>query len=222
MAWCEESFGVRLTEFYGQTEANLLVGNCAAWPAPPGSMGRPYPGHAVELVEGEVVVRVAGDPVVFLGYWRDEAATAAKVRDGLLYTGDLAELGDDGSFRSLGRSDDLITSAGYRIGPGEIEECLIGHHAVSIAAAIGVPDPVRGEVVKAFVVPVPGAAAGPELGRELQELVRRRLAPYEVPREIDFLHELPLTVPGKIGRSELRRREAERAAAGEGGGVPHG
>ena len=221
MAWCEESFGVRLNEFYGQTEANLLVGNCAAWPAPPGSMGRPYPGHAVELVEGEVVVRVAGDPVVFLGYWRDEAATAAKVRDGLLYTGDLAELGDDGSFRSLGRSDDLITSAGYRIGPGEIEECLIGHHAVSIAAAIGVPDPVRGEVVKAFVVPVPGAAAGPELGRELQELVRRRLAPYEVPREIDFLHELPLTVTGKIRRAELRRREAERAAAGEGEGVPH-
>ena len=127
MAWCEESFGVRLNEFYGQTEANLLIGNCAAWPAPPGSMGRPTRATRSSLVEGEIVVRVDGDPVVFLGYWRDEEATAAKVRDGLLHTGDLAEVDDEGYFRSIGRSDDLISSAGYRIGPGEIEECLIRH-----------------------------------------------------------------------------------------------
>ncbi len=126
-AWCEERFGVRLNEFYGQTEANLLIGNCAAWPVRPGWMGRAYPGHELRLVDGEIAVRVEGDPVVFLGYWRDEAATAAKVRDGWLHTGDLAEVDDEGNFRSIGRVDDLISSGGYRIGPGEIEECLIRH-----------------------------------------------------------------------------------------------
>ena len=137
-AWCRERFGVRLNEFYGQTEANLLIGNCAAWPERPGWMGRAYPGHELRLVDGEIAVRVEGDPVVFLGYWRDEAATAAKVRDGWLHTGDLAEMDDEGTYRSIGRVDDLISSAGHRIGPGEIEECLIRHPAVAIAAAIGV------------------------------------------------------------------------------------
>ena len=158
-AWCRERFGVRLNEFYGQTEANLLIGNCAAWPERPGWMGRAYPGHELRLVEGEIAVRVEGDPVVFLGYWRNAEATAAKVRDGWLHTGDLAEVDDEGTYRSIGRVDDLISSGGYRIGPGEIEECLIRHPAVSIAAAIGTPDELRGEVVKAFVVTVPGAPA---------------------------------------------------------------
>ena len=151
-----------------------------------------------------------GRPVVFLGYWRDEAATAAKVRDGWLHTGDLAEVDDDRNCRSVGRADDLISSGGYRIGPGEIEECLIRHPAVSVAAAIGVPDDVRGEVVKAFVVAVPGADTSPELATELQQHVRTRLAPYEVPREIEFVGELPLTVTGKIRRNELRRLDAAR------------
>ena len=133
-AWCEERFGVRLNEFYGQTEANLLIGNCAAWPARPGSMGRAYPGHELRLVDGEIAVRVEGDPVVFLGYWRDDEATAAKVRDGWLHTGDLAEVDGEGAYRSIGRVDDLISSGGHRIGPGEIEECLIRHPSVSIAA----------------------------------------------------------------------------------------
>ena len=124
-AWCEEHLGARLNEFYGQTEANLLLGNCAAWPAKPGSMGLPYPGHDVQLVDGEVTVGVEGDPVAFLGYWRNEAATAEKVRDGRLHTGDLAEVDDEGYFRFVGRTDDLISSAGHRIGPGEIEECLV-------------------------------------------------------------------------------------------------
>ena len=208
-AWCGERFGVRLNEFYGQTEANLLIGNCAAWPERPGWMGRPYPGHELRLVEGEIAVKVEGDPVVFLGYWRDEAATAAKVRDGWLHTGDLAEVDDEGNYRSVGRADDLISSAGHRIGPGEIEECLIRHPSVSIAAVIGVPDPVRGEIVKAFVVTAPGAAGSPELAGELQHLVRTRLAPYEVPRAIAFVDELPLTVTGKIRRAELRRLEQE-------------
>jgi acetyl-CoA synthetase len=213
-AWCRERFGVRLNEFYGQTEANLLIGNCAAWPERPGWMGRAYPGHELRLADGEITVRVEGDPVVFLGYWRNEAATAAKVRDGWLHTGDLAEVDDERTYRSIGRVDDLISSGGYRIGPGEIEECLIRHPAVSIAAAIGTPDDVRGEVVKAFVVTVPGMRESPELATELQQHVRTRLAPYEVPREIEFVDELPLTVTGKIRRGELRRLDAERRAGG--------
>ena len=227
-AWCRERFGVRLNEFYGQTEANLLIGNCAAWPERPGWMGRAYPGHELRLVDGEIAVKVEGDPVVFLGYWRDEAATAAKVRDGWLHTGDLAEVDDEGNYRSIGRVDDLISSAGHRIGPGEIEECLIRHPSVSIAAVIGAPDAIRGEVVKAFVVTNAGAAGSPELVTELQQLVRTRLAPYEVPREIEFVDELPLTVTGKIRRGELRRLEIERGAAPVGGrgrvarlGQPH-
>ena len=136
-------------------------------------------------------------------------ATAAKVRDGWLHTGDLAEVDDEGNYRSVGRVDDLISSGGHRIGPGEIEECLIRHPAVSIAAVIGVPDAVRGEIVKAFVVTAPGAAGSPELVAELQQLVRTRLAPYEMPRAIEFVDELPLTVTGKIRRAELRRLEQE-------------
>ena len=209
-AWCHERLGVRLNEFYGQTEANLLIGNCAAWPVKPGWMGRAYPGHELRLSDGEIAVRVESDPVVFLGYWRDDEATAAKVRDGWLHTGDLAEVDGEGNYRSIGRIDDLISSGGYRIGPGEIEDCLIGHPAVLIAAAIGVPDEIRGEVVKAFVVAAPGAVRSPELVAELQQLVRHRLAPYEVPRAIEFIDELPLTVTGKIRRGELRRLEAER------------
>ncbi len=216
-AWCRERFGVRLNEFYGQTEANLLIGNCAAWPERPGWMGRAYPGHELRLVDGEIAVRVEGDPVVYLGYWGDEAATAAKVRDGWLHTGDLAEIDEEGNYKSVGRVDDLISSAGHRIGPGEIEECLIRHPSVSIAAVIGVPDAIRGEVVKAFVVTSAGAVRSPQLVAELQQLVRTRLAPYEVPREIEFVDELPLTVTGKIRRGELRRLEAARfQSAGDG------
>ena len=117
-AWCRERFGVRLNEFYGQTEANLLIGNCAAWPERPGWMGRAYPGHELRLVDGEIAVKVEGDPVVFLGYWRDEAATAAKVRDGWLHTGDLAEVDEEGNYRSIGRVDDLISSARPSHRPG--------------------------------------------------------------------------------------------------------
>ncbi|HEX4746026.1 MAG TPA: AMP-binding protein [Gaiellaceae bacterium] len=209
-AWVEERLGVRLNEFYGQTEANLLVGNCSAWPARPGSMGLPYPGHDVRLVDGEVAVRIDGNPVVFLGYWQNADATAAKIRDGWLLTGDLAERDDDGYLWFVGRADDLISSGGYRIGPGEIEDCLIRHPAVALAAAIGVPDETRGEVVKAFVVAAPEVAPDDGLAAELQTWVRERLAPYEVPRAVEFVDELPLTVTGKIRRNELRRLEAER------------
>ena len=212
-AWCRERFGTRLNEFYGQTEANLLIGNCAAWPERPGWMGRAYPGHELRLVDGEIAVRVEGDPVVFLGYWRDEAATAAKVRDGWLYTGDLAEIDDDGNYRSVGRADDLISSGGYRIGPGEIEGCLIRHPAVSVAAAIGVPDDVRGEVVKAFVVAGAGADTSPELAPSCSSSSARGSRPTRCRARSSSSAELPLTVTGKIRRGELRRLDAARAAA---------
>ena len=207
--WCSERLGARLNEFYGQTEANLLIGNCKAWPAQPGSMGRAYPGHDVQLVEGEVTVGVEGDPVVFLGYWRNETATAEKMHNGRLHTGDLATVDDEGYFRFVGRTDDLISSAGHRIGPGEIEECLVRHAAVSLAAVIGIPDKVRGEAIKAFVV---ATSPSDELAAELKALVRERLAAYEVPREIEFVDELPLTTSGKIRRNELRRRDVPRRA----------
>jgi acetyl-CoA synthetase len=207
-AWCEERLGARLNEFYGQTEANLLIGNCAAWPAHPGSMGRAYPGHVLRVRDGEVELRVEGDPVAFLGYWRNPTATAEKVRDGWLATGDRATVDDEGYFRFLGRTDDVISSAGHRIGPGEIEDCLVRHPAVALAAVIGVPDDVRGEAIKAYVVPAPGALPSEELATELRALVRERLAAYEVPREIEFAADLPLTVSGKIRRNELRRLDA--------------
>jgi acetyl-CoA synthetase len=213
-AWVEERFGVRLNEFYGQTEANLLIGNCSAWPAKPGSMGLPYPGHDIALREGEVAARVEGDPVAFLGYWRNPEATEAKMRDGWLLTGDLAQRDGDGYLWFVGRADDLISSGGHRIGPGEIEDCLVRHPAVAIAAAIGVSDDVRGEVVKAFVVPVADAVGDDALAEELRGWVRQRLAPYEVPRLVEFVEELPLTVTGKIRRGELRRLEAERERGG--------
>ena len=206
-AWCEERLGARLNEFYGQTEANLLIGNCSAWPAKPGSMGRAYPGHDLQLVDGEITVGMEGDPVAFLGYWRSPEATAEKVRDGRLHTGDLAEVDDEGYFTFVGRTDDLISSAGHRIGPGEIEECLIRHPAVALAAVIGIPDAVRGQAIKAFVVAVAPSEA---LAAELKALVRERLAAYEVPQEIEFVDELPLTTSGKIRRNELRRLHARR------------
>ena len=206
-AWCGERLGARLNEFYGQTEANLLVGNSAAWEARPGSMGLPYPGHDVRVVEGEVCVRVEGDPVVFLGYWRNDEATAEKVRDGWLFTGDQAEQDADGYLRFVGRDDDVISSAGHRIGPGPIEECLVRHPSVALAAVIGSPDAERGEVVKAYVVASPGVAPSDGLAAELQGFVRERLSAYEYPRAVAFVDELPLTVTGKIRRGELRRRD---------------
>jgi acetyl-CoA synthetase len=211
LAWSRDRLGAPVNEFYGQTEANLLVGNCsAAWPIKPGWMGRPYPGHDVRLIEGEITVRCAGDPVVFLGYWRNPTATAEKIRGGWLRTGDLAESDGDGNLRYLGRADDVIASAGYRIGPGEVEQSLLRHPAVALAAVVGSPDEVRGEIVKAFVVLAPGAEPTPELGAELQGFVRSRLAAHEYPREIEFADRLPLTTTGKIRRGELRRLEVER------------
>jgi acetyl-CoA synthetase len=220
-----ETFNVVVNEIYGQTEANYVVGNSSEiWPVRPGSMGKPYPGHSVLVLrkdgqpasigeQGEFAVATP-DPVVFLQYWNQPDATVEKLTpDGrYVLTGDLGRTDEDGYLWFDARQDDVITSAGYRIGPGEIEDCLVSHPAVAMAAVIGVPDGVRGEVVKAFVQLVAADAASPSLKAEIAEHVRRRLATYEYPRYIDFVDSLPLTTTGKIRRSELRRQEAQRAA----------
>ena len=223
LAWARERLAVTVNEFYGQTEANLLVGNCASvWGVRPGSMGRPYPGHDVAVLRddgtsadagqlGQLAVR-APDPVMFLEYWGKPEATRDKLdpSGGWLLTGDLARADEDGYLWFSARNDDVINSAGYRIGPAEIEECLMRHPAVAMAAAIGVPDPVRGEAVKAFVQLVGGHAPSAELEADIQLLVKQRLAAYLYPRQIEFVPDLPLTTTGKIRRLELRRLEAER------------
>jgi acetyl-CoA synthetase len=148
----------------------------------------------------------APDPVMFLGYWRDAAATAAKFNGDWLMTGDRAVADADGYVRFLGRSDDVIISAGYRIGPAEIEDCLIAHPAVALAAAVGKPDPVRTEIVKAYVVLKPGASPSAALAAELKDFVRTRLSAAEYPRAIEFVEALPLTTTGKVIRRLLRER----------------
>lgn len=221
LRWTEEALGVMPNEGYGQTEVNLVLGNSAPlMPVKPGSMGRPVPGHVVDVVDdggcpvgagevGEVAVR-RPDPVLFLGYWRNPRATEEKFVGDWALTGDLARRDTDGYFWFLGRKDDVISSGGYRIGPGEIEDCLTAHPAVALAAAIGKPDPLRGEVVKAFVQLRDGARGTPELARELQEWVRKRLSAHEYPREIEFIDALPTTTTGKVKRGDLRQRERER------------
>jgi acetyl-CoA synthetase len=216
--WGREAFGLTVNEFYGQTEANLVVGNNARiLPLRSGSMGRPIPGHEVAVlgedgepappgVGGVIAIR-RPDPVMFLGYWNNPQATAAKLEGEWLLTGDLGRQDDQGYLTYLGREDDLISSAGYRIGPSEVEDCLARHPAVALCAVIGVPDPIRGEAIKAFVVAKPGDVPGPELERSIQSFVRERLAAHEYPRQIAFLDELPLTATGKVRRRDLRERE---------------
>jgi acetyl-CoA synthetase len=215
--WGRATLGVTINEFYGQTECNLLVGNAAGvFPVKPGSMGRAIPGHDIRVVDPDGLPVAAGvtglvgvrrpDPVMFLEYWRNPEATHEKFAGGYLLTGDLARQDEDGYFWFVGRSDDLITSAGYRIGPGEIEDCLMKHPAVAIAAVIGVPDPVRTEIVKAFIVLKPDRPPSPDLAREIQEFVKTRLAAHEYPRLIEFIDALPMTTTGKIIRRALRER----------------
>lgn len=219
--WARTALGITPHEGYGQTEVNLVLGNCSQlMPVKPGSMGRPIPGHVVEVVDaagqpvpvgeiGEVAIR-RPDPVMFLGYWHNPQATAEKFLGDWALTGDLARKDDEGYFWFVGRKDDVISSAGYRIGPGEIEDCLAGHSAVAVAAAVGSPDPVRGEVVKAFVQLRQGVTPTPDLARELMGYVRTRLSAHEYPREIEFVTELPMTTTGKVRRRDLRELERQR------------
>ncbi|WP_135469387.1 acyl-CoA synthetase [Crenalkalicoccus roseus] len=220
LEWGRAAFGVTINEFYGQTECNLVVSSCAAlMPPRPGWMGRAVPGHEVAVVDAEgrelppgtqgtIAIR-RPDPAMFLGYWNNPEATAAKFAGDWLLTGDTGLMDEAGWFRFVGREDDVITSAGYRIGPGEIEDCLASHPAVAMAAVVGVPDPVRTERVVAVVVPRPGFAAGEDLARGIQEHVKRRLAAHAYPREVRFAEALPLTATGKVMRGEIRRRLGE-------------
>ncbi len=238
--WCRDALGVPVNEMFGQTEINYVVGNCdsyvaadgrrrPAWPARPGSMGRAYPGHRVAVIDdagrecprgtpGDVAVHrndVHGrpDPVFFLGYWGNDAATRAKyTADGWCRTGDSALMDDDGYLWYQGRSDDVFKAAGYRIGPSEIENCLVKHPAVANAAVVPKPDAERGAVVKAYVVLAAGFAGDAALVAELQQHVRGRLAPYEYPKEIEFVDGLPMTTTGKVQRRVLRLQEEARAA----------
>ena len=221
--WAKAELGVTINEMFGQTEINYVVGNCqSAWPAKPGSIGRPYPGHRVAVINEDGVEVKAGelgevavnrkfngqaDPVFFLEYWKNETATRDKFIGDWGCTGDQAKMDEDGYLWYQGRSDDVIKSAGYRIGPAEIESCLVKHPAVLNAAVIGKPDAARGAIVKAFVVLQPGRAGSEALVEEIQKHVRGRLAPYEYPREIEFIDALPMTTTGKVQRKELRKRE---------------
>jgi acetyl-CoA synthetase len=232
--WCQSALGITPNEMFGQTEMNYLVGNShQRWPARPGSMGRPYPGHQVAVIDeqglavkvgdiGEVALNrydIHGhpDPILFLGYWRNPSATAAKFSGDWCRTGDLARADDDGYLWYAGRSDDVFKSAGYRIGPGEIESCLLGHPAVANAAVVPKPDPERGALVKAYVVLTPEFVDQPReaIVQALQDHVRDRLAPYEYPKEIEFLDELPMTTTGKVQRRMLRQREEDQARGGQ-------
>ena len=215
LEWFREATGLTIAEIYGQTEANYLVGNSPGlYEVRPGSMGLPYPGHEVKLIDetgnpvpvgetGEVALETP-DPVAFLEYWNRPEATSAKYIGRSLRTGDLAVADEDGYLWFKGRADDLIISSGYRIAPIEVEACLLQHEGVAACAVVGVPDAIRGQVVKAFVVP---AAASTVSEGELRDYVKRRLAAYESPRQIEFVQELPLTVTGKIKRRELTAQE---------------
>ncbi len=221
LEWVKRTLGITVNEFYGQTECNFVLSSSAAIGiSRPGAIGRPVPGHRVAIVSeagkelpvgeaGQIAIR-RPDPVMFLGYWDDVGATERKFVGDWLLTGDIGRQDADGYVTFFGRDDDVITSSGYRIGPAEIEDCLIGHPAVQLAAAIGKPDPVRTEIVKAYVVLAPGFEPSQQLASEISEWVKLRLSMHEYPREVEFVPELPLTTTGKVIRRLLR----ERAAAG--------
>jgi acetyl-CoA synthetase len=215
--WGKSALGLSINEFYGQTECNLVVGSCAAiGVVRPGAIGKAIPGHTVAVIDAEGRVLKPGelgqiavkrpDPVMFLEYWGKPDATREKFIGDWMTTGDQGVVDQDGYFTFIGRDDDVITSSGYRIGPGEIEDCLIQHPAVALAAVIGKPDPVRTEIVKAFVVLKTGQSASPALAGEIQAFVRQRLSAHEYPREIAFIDELPMTTTGKVIRRLLRAK----------------
>jgi len=239
-AYCRDQLGVVVNEMFGQTEINYVVGNCQVfWPSKAGSMGRGYPGHQVAVIDehghlckpgvpGEVAVNRYDrhghlDPVFFLGYWRNPLATRAKYTGDWCRTGDVATQDEDGYLWYQGRTDDMFKAAGYRIGPGEIENCLVKHPAVVNAAVVPKPDVDRGALVKAYVVLSPeflsqrseaqdAQAFELQVIEDLQRHVRGLLAPYEYPKEIEFIEQLPMTTTGKVQRRLLRLQEEERAA----------
>ncbi|ETF04476.1 AMP-dependent synthetase [Advenella kashmirensis W13003] len=219
--WGRRNLDLTINEFYGQTECNMLVSSCADLFEPRiGSMGKAVPGHDVRIVdeqglpvangiEGNIGVRKP-DPVMFLGYWNNAEATREKFAGDFLLTGDMGVRDDDGFFRFVGRNDDVITSAGYRIGPGPIEDCILGHPDVSMVAVVGLPDEERTEVVTAFVILNEGVLPSDALKKDIQEHVKTRVAAHEYPRRIYFVNELPMTTTGKIIRKQLRDYTGQR------------
>ena len=215
--WGRDALGLTINEAYGQTECNLVIASSASiGVVRPGFIGKPVPGHRVAVIrpdgtecapgeEGQIAV-MRPDPVIFLGYWKNDEGTRAKFIKDWMITGDQAVSDEDGYIRFVGRDDDVITSSGYRIGPTEIEDCLMKHEAVALAAVIGKPDPLRTEIVKAFLVLKPRYAASDDLAAAISAFVRQRLSAHEYPREIAFVESLPLTTTGKIIRRELRAR----------------
>jgi acetyl-CoA synthetase/medium-chain acyl-CoA synthetase len=223
IAQVERAWGLTIRDGYGQTETVLLCGNFPWLEVRAGSMGKPSPGFDLAVVddageplgpgrEGDIAVRVSPErPLgLFAEYWNDPEATRACVRGDWYVTGDRGVVDEDGYFWFVGRADDVIVSAGYRIGPFEVESALVEHPAVAEAAVVASPDPIRGEIVKAFVVLAPGFEGSPALAAELQEHVKATTAPYKYPREVEFVADLPKTVSGKIRRVELREREHDR------------
>jgi acetyl-CoA synthetase len=215
LQWSREQLGLTINEFYGQTECNMTASSCSAlFDVKPGAIGKAAPGHRVAVIDasgtvvpngeqGQIAVR-SPDPVMFLEYWNNPRATEEKFVGDWLVTGDMGLMDEQGFITFVGRDDDVITSAGYRIGPGPIEDCLLSHPAVRMAAVVGKPDPQRTEIVKAYLVLRDGFDASDALTRELQQHVRTRLAAHEYPREIAYLDSLPQTTTGKIIRRELR------------------
>ncbi|HAR53665.1 MAG TPA: AMP-dependent synthetase, partial [Roseovarius nubinhibens] len=214
--WGRRAFGVTINEFYGQTECNLVASSCGALFAPrPGAIGKPVPGHEIAVLgedgrptegEGDVAVR-RGSASMMLGYWNRPEETAAKFAGDWMLTGDRG-IWEGDYLRFVGREDDVITSSGYRIGPAEIEDCLLMHPAVATVGVVGKPDALRTEIVKAYVVPRAGVSPSDDLASELQSWVKERLTRYSYPREIGFLEALPMTVTGKVIRKELKARAA--------------
>ena len=220
----EDGTGLSIYDGYGQTETVLLVANYRCIPVRPGSMGKPVPGFTVAIVdeegkelpsdeEGQIAVKVKPQrPVgMFREYWKDPEAMAGSFHGDWYLTGDKGYRDGDGYFWFVGRSDDVIISAGYRIGPFEVESALIEHPAVAESAVVASPDPVRGDIVKAFVILKPGYVSSDELALSLQDHVRRSTAPYKYPRAIEFVTELPKTISGKIRRVELREQELQKS-----------
>ncbi len=230
IAWGQQVFGTTINEFYGQTECNMIVSSCAALePAEPGVMGFAVPGHAVEVIdenaqricdteeEGSIAV-CAPDPVMFLEYWNKPDATVAKFTpiDGQkwLLTGDKGCKTPTGRIRFIGRDDDIISSGGYRIGPAEIEDCLLTHPAVQLAGVVGKPDPIRGTIVAAYIQLAAGHSPSDDLASDIAAHVKTKLAAYEFPRVVRFIDDMPMTTTGKIIRATLRAR-AEKEAEDE-------
>jgi acetyl-CoA synthetase len=225
--WTREHLGVEINEQYGQTECDLVVGFCSEiMNMVPGAIGKAVPGHVVEIINedgrvanrdelGEIAVK-APDPVMFLEYWRNLQATKEKFINNWMRTGDYGRKDENGYFWFSGRQDDIIESGGFRIGPGEVEDCLMKHAAVALVGVIGIPDPIRGEIVKAFILPKAGVTPDKVLEESIKEHVKNRLEAHAYPREVEFLKEMPITKTGKILKNKLRKIHEAKKVKEEG------